>query len=1009
MKSVPASVKPISRWLLRTVTTCVVMVSVLPTPAGAQSALGSGRLEGTVVDPSGALLPDATVTARNQSTGISETKRSGVDGHFVFLYLVPGTYEVLVEKAGFRNVLFKDVAVNVGTTASIRPQMTLGKVESVVTVTGAPALVDPTQSAMSTVVDQQSIASLPLNGRDFTDFVLLTPGASTDGEFGNISFHGLSGNYNNYTVDGGNNNNAFYAQAIGRGTIPFQFSQDIVQEFQVASTGFEAEFGQSGGGVVNTVTKSGGNQVHGDAYYYILDSALNANDAIDNRLGIPKPNNRRQQFGGTLGGPLVRNRLFYLGNYEGQVRNEPVTVNDAPALATIGDSAAQAAFLAANPALASVLAQSSGSFPRSFNQNTAFFKLSGILNPKNTLNVSYNFQRFRSPHGYFITPTSTGDDLSATDGATSHFFQFSLMTMFNPTNINELRFHFGNDLHEDLPPTSPAGPATIIQNPDSGFVFGGNRFQLSETDRRYEIADNLTKIVGQHTLKFGTDINISRERDYFVYGPKGAYFFLNSLADVPSGNYSFYLQSFGQSTALFTSPTYSFFAQDQFRATSRLTLNYGARYDLQVLPQPPACNPDVSLTCKIPYSKNNFAPRVGFAYSLDQPGNTVVRGAFGLFYIQEDLLDVSQAWVSNGISRQFLFVPGPGFGNTSPCVTYPNTVASLASCPGGSQQLTVFAPNFRSPYVEQANLAVERRLGANTALTVGYVYSHGVALLGNGNGVTRQASPNGSFSFDLNMVPPELQPQYGGMFSTVTVNLPNGRSYVVPESEAIEGFINPNYAAINAVDNSGTSIYHGLQLSLRHSSGKFSGALAYTFSKTIDQGTGYYNQFDQNSQRGPSPLDQPHRLVLSGAWFPRVRPLKDFILAGVAIFASGRPYTAVFDNTSPNFSMVPGEGFNSFRGPGVQDFDFSVARNVKVGERVVLRLKAEAFNLCNRPNYQQSVIDNVQYFVTQESDTGGNPLPIWDVTGKNSDFGKPQAIAPKYGSRNFQFSARISF
>ncbi len=1015
MKSLQASAKPKSMWSLCVVAMCALVMILFSAPGMAQSALGSGRLEGTVVDPSGAVLADATVTARNQATGVSETTKSGADGHFVFLYLAPETYEVSIVKSGFQNVMYRDVVVNVGTTATIRPQMTLGKVESVVTVTAAPPLVDPTQSSLSTVVGQQSIESLPLNGRDFTDFVLLTPGATTDGEFGNISFHGLSGNYNNYTVDGGNNNNAFYAQATGRGTIPFQFSQDIVQEFQVASTGFEAEFGQSGGGVVNTVTKSGTNQVHGDAYYYILDSALNANDSIDNGLGIPKPSNRRQQFGGTLGGPLVHDRLFYLGNYEGQVRNEPVTVNDAPALATLGNPSEQAAWLAANPDMAALLAKSSGSFPRSFNQNTAFFKVSGILNSKNTFSASYNFQRFRSPHGYFNTPTSTGDDLSATDGATSHFLQFSLVSTFNPTTVNELRFHFGNDLHLDIPPTPATEPATIIQNPDSGFVFGGNRFQLSETDRRYEIADTFTKVLGKHTLKAGIDTNISHERDYFVYGPKGAYFFLFSLADVPTGNYDFYLQSFGQSTATFTSPTYSFFLQDNFRATSRLTLNYGARYDLQVLPQPPVCNPDVKFTCKIPYSKNNVAPRVGFAYSLDQKGDTVVRGAFGLFYIQEDLLDVSQAWLSNGISRPFLFVAGPGFGATNPCVTYPNTVPSLDSCPGSTQQLTVFAPNFRSPYVEQGDFAIERRLGSHTALSLGYVYSHGVALLGNGNGVTRQASPNGSFSFDLNMVPPALQPQFGGMFSTVTVNMPNGKSYVVPESEAIDGYINPNYSAINAVDNSGKSVYHGLQVSLRHSSSQFSGALAYTFSKDIDQGTGYYNQFDQASQRGPSSLDQTHRLVMSGAWFPQMQPLKGLTLAAVANIATGRPYTAVFDNTAPNFSMVPGEGFNSFRGPGVRDFDFSIAREVKVSERVRLRLKAESFDLFNHPNFQQSVVDNLQYFVAQRTDAGGNPLPIWDVdtsqgnNGKNDHFGKPGAIAPKYGSRNFQFSARISF
>jgi len=990
------------------------MLLLLPGRVSAQSSSAAGRLAGTVLDPSGARVPGATVTARNQATGVSTTQATDAEGYFVFLYVVPGTYEVSIQKAGFQILLLKDVTVNVGTTASIHPQLMLGKVENTVTVTAAPPLVDPEQSSLSTVVVQRNIEELPLNGRNFSDFVLLTPGATTDGEFGNISFNGLAGNYNNYTVDGGNNNNAFYAQQIGRVT-PFQFSEDVIQEFQVTSTGFQTEFGQSGGGVVNTVTKNGGNAVHGDGYYYILDSALNANDFINNELGIAKPSNRRQQFGGTLGGPLVRDRFFYLGNYEGQVRNEPVTVNDAPALATLGDPAAQAAFLAANPALAAVLASSSGSFPRTFNQNTAFFKLSGILNEHNTFSATYNFQRFRSPHGYFSTPTSTGDALSATDGATSHFFQFSLQTAFSPAASNELRLHFGNDLHLDLPPTPATEPATIIQNPDSGFVFGGNRFQLSETDRRYEIADNFTKVRGRHTLKAGVDINISHERDYFVYGPKGAYFFLNTLADVPTGNYSFYLQSFGQSTATFTSPTYSFFVQDQFRATPRLTLNYGARYDLQVLPKPPVCNPDVTLTCNIPYSKNNVAPRVGFAYSLDQKGGTVVRGAFGLFYIQEDLLDVSQAWLSNGISRPFLFVPGPGFGNTDPCVTYPNTVTSLSSCPGATQSLTVFAPNFRSPYTEQANLAVEHSFGAHTALSLGYVYTHGLALLGNGNGVTRQASPNGSFSYDLNMVPPALQPQFGGSFSTVTVNLPNGKSYVVPESEAIDGYINPNVGAINAVNNSGKSIYHGLQVSLRHSSEQFSGALAYTFSKTIDQGTGYYNQFDQPSQRGPSSLDQTHRLVLSGAWSPLVRPLKDFTLAAVANFASGRPYTAVFDNTAPNFSMVPGEGFNSFRGPGIQDFDFSVARSVRVSERVRLKFKAEAFDLFNHANFQQAVLDNVQYFVTQRTDKGGNPLPIWDLdptkgnNGKNDHFGKPGAIAPRYGSRSFQFSARINF
>jgi len=221
-------------------------------------------------------------------------------------------------------------------------------------------------------------------------------------------------------------------------------------------------------------------------------------------------------------------------------------------------------------------------------------------------------------------------------------------------------------------------------------------------------------------MKFGVDINYNRDTDYFVYGPKGEYQF-GTLQDVVTGSFQLYLQSFGQSTAEIHSPTYSVFAQDQFRVRPRLTLNYGLRYDLQVLPQPPVCNPNLSLTCHIAYSKNDVAPRVGFAYSLDAKGTTVVRGSFGLFYIQEDLLDTSQALLSNGISRPFLVATGPGFGNSNPIVTFPTSLTAFPSGAGGSPSVVVFAPNFRSPYVEQANVAVEHQLGPKTSFSVGYI------------------------------------------------------------------------------------------------------------------------------------------------------------------------------------------------------------------------------------------------------------------------------------------------
>ncbi|HEV2991125.1 MAG TPA: TonB-dependent receptor [Candidatus Angelobacter sp.] len=970
---------------------------LLPGQSYGQTGSHNGRLEGSVVDPSGALVTHAAIDVRSEETGASEATTTDDQGHFVFPALEPGAYQVSVSANGFAQSVFTHVVVNVGATATLKATLSIAAVNQETTVNASTATqvtLDNVSSAVSTVIDQRAIDVLPLNGRNFVDFVLLSSGSTTDGDFGMVSFNGIAGNFNNYSVDGGNNNNAFYAQQIGRTSIPYQFSEDVIKEFQVTSTGFEAEFGQAGGGIVNIVTKDGSNSFHGDAYYYLLDSALNANDSINKSNGLLKPSNRRQQFGGTVSGPLLHDRLFYIANYEGQLRNEPIVANNL----------LPAGFLAANPSLQPLLT-GVGVNPRSFNQNTAFGKILGSLNDKNTFTATYNYQRFRSPHGYFSSPTSTGDGLSLTDGATSNFVQFWLQSTFNATTVNELTLHFGQDTHFDLPATSPATPTITIQNPDTGSVYGGNRFQLSETDRRYQIRDNITKLVGKHIFKAGADFNLSHERDYFVYGPKGEYRFAD-LASVATGAFELYLQSFGQSTAKYSSPTYSFFAQDEYRLTNHLNFNYGLRYDLQVLPQPSNCNPALALTCKIPYGRNNFAPRAGFAYGFGPGGSTVVRGNFGLFYIQENLLDVSQGLLSNGIARQFLVATGPGFGNSSPIVTFPNSLTAFPTGVSVTPSVVVFAPNFRNPYVEQGNLGLEQQFGKHLAVGATYVYSHGLRLLGNSNGVTRQA--NGNFGFDLNLVAPGQQPAYGGSFTTDTVFLPNGQSYVAPDFEAIDGALDPNFGAINAIDNSGKSIYHALQTELRYRSSQWYGLIGYSFSKTIDQGTGYFNQFDQASQRGLSQLDQTHRFVASGSWTPQLRPLRGFTFAGVATLASGRPYTAVFDTPQVNFSVVPGEGFNSFRDAGVQDVDFSLARNFKLTERVGLRLRVESFNIFNHANFQQGVVNNIQYTLAQRTDSMGNGLNLWDAT-TNPMFGQPLAAAPRYGARSLQFSTRINF
>src|SRR5581483_11980993 len=290
-----------SRW--RALVSFVLLVVSVGAFSGflqAQTSLATGRVDGTVYDNTRAAISRATATLRNDSTGVTFHQTTDDGGHFTFLNLDPGSYELTVQMTGFRTAKLEHVVVTVGTTTVVAPHLSVGSFEETVTVTAETPLIDTNQSALASVVNQREIESLPLNGRNFTDFVLLTPGVSTDGDFGMISFNGLAGNYNNYTVDGSNDNNAFFGQQIGRTSIPFQFSEDVIQEFQVISNGFNAEFGQAGGGVVNSVTKSGTNLLHGDGYYYILDSALNANVKINEAQGIPKPNNRRQQFGTTF-------------------------------------------------------------------------------------------------------------------------------------------------------------------------------------------------------------------------------------------------------------------------------------------------------------------------------------------------------------------------------------------------------------------------------------------------------------------------------------------------------------------------------------------------------------------------------------------------------------------------------------------------------------------------------------------------------------------------------------
>src|SRR5436190_580568 len=311
---------------------CTVSISI---GVFAQSQANSGNIEGRVVDPNGAAVAGATVTATNQQTGLEKSAASSDDGLFRIILLPPGTYTVKTSASGFSQSEVKDVTVTVGSHTPVDVKLTVGGTTNTVTISEAVPLVDTTRTSVSTTINQQSIDNLPINGRNFQDFATLSPGVVRDPRGGDLSVGGQRGTFNSLQVDGVDNNNTFFGQAFGRGGVrpPYQFSEESVQEFQVNQNGFSAEFGRAGGAVINVVTKSGTNAFHGGLFEYLRDESLNANDPItianESRRGQPnkRPPLRINQFGGHVGGPIRKDRAFFLFTYDGQRSNIPQVID----------------------------------------------------------------------------------------------------------------------------------------------------------------------------------------------------------------------------------------------------------------------------------------------------------------------------------------------------------------------------------------------------------------------------------------------------------------------------------------------------------------------------------------------------------------------------------------------------------------------------------------------------------------------------------------------------------
>jgi hypothetical protein len=697
--------------------------------AFAQSEATTGNIEGRVLDPKGAAIPGVTVTAKNQATGLEKSATTDADGNYRIILLPPGAYDVTTTApTGFQRARLANAIVTVGSKTPLDIQLSLAGVETVtIDVLAEGQVVETTRTSVATTINDRSIQNLPINGRNFQDFSTLSPGVIRDPRGGDLSVGGQRGTLNSLQVDGVDNNNTFFGQALGRGGVrpPYQFSEESVQEFQVNQNGFSAEFGRAGGAVINVVTKSGTNRFHGGLFEYFRDEALNANDPItkanESRRGQAnkRPALRINQFGGRIGGPIKKNRAFFFFTYDGQRSNIP-QVLDVPNLST------------APAAALSVLTPKLNTYQVGRSQNVFLGKTDISINQNNQLTLRYNHQGFNGVNNENNGPLSV-EEHSGNSLVTSDTFSGTLTSTLSKRVVNEFRFQLARD--KEPGQANSDQPEAVINTGAGNLNVGRNNFSPRETTiKRTQFIDNISYVSGRSNYKFGLDFNFDRVFNFFPGLFSGSYTFPSYTA-FANNTPSAFTQNFAGAgtTGGTTRPDiseYAFYAQDDVRVTPKLTLNLGARYDYEKLACPPVQNPDPLLlangvnTANCPKDKNNIAPRLGFSYSPDE--KTVVRGGFGLYYGITPAIVLGTAHSQNGINVTGINLNAAQL--TALGLKYPNILTAPPTGISSNPNLYFFAPDYQQPYVEQGRVGVEREVLKNLSLSATYLYYHGLHI-----------------------------------------------------------------------------------------------------------------------------------------------------------------------------------------------------------------------------------------------------------------------------------------
>jgi hypothetical protein len=1059
---------------------------VLVALPAAQNAVSGGAIAGCIRDSSGRVVPGADITVISDRFGLWLDGTTNSDGLYNFPVMEVGRYTLRVRHEGFRITEVHNVIVQVGQTAIMDVQLAVGSLEQQLVVEATAPFFHPSESSVTTVVPREFIEYLPLSGRRYTDFVLLAPNVAADGDSGQLSIGGQQGSSdsgyhngngaNSFAVDGANATSSFFGDARGRTNVPYIFGEQSIQEFQVAVTPYSATYGGAGSGFVNTVTKSGGDVFHGDAFYYLRHSATGANDAVDKANGVPKPLNVLQQFGADLGGRMIRRKLWFYFDYEQQRQNDPISTVDphvdesffrnvAPGTQLpvpnalfpvpgnfstppmLGDSDYPVYLQQVSNAL-NAIDSSLGQLQRRRDDLVLFSKIDWQPTVGDHFNFVYNYSRFDSPAGQFAFNPVAGFGLSALPDnfVRDHHSSINWTHVVRPNLFNDLRISFLRD--EQI--TTPSGlidsnfPGVLLLS-ISGFLIGNAPDTPSRTrEFQWEFSEQLDWTRARHTFQFGLDVTRTHVADIAPGFSRGLYGYF-TLTDFAIGAYAFYLQSVGNPVFPLTVPYYGVYAQDTFRARPNLTFNLGIREDFQVYPQPDP-NPEFPLAGQYPNRYLRPAPRLGFAYQFRS--STVLRGGFGVFHELLNGVNYENSAITNGATTHLtnalaIFDITQPANQQSP--TFPNSLDHVP--PPSSSNISLIHPDFRTPYVLAASLEIERNIGANTALSVGTMWTHGIHLIS-------------STAYDLNLKPPTGSTIYV-VCPPGTATVPcSGRTIVQPTFDAVllegqEGAIAPNLGQLNALISPGLNQYNSLYVRLQRVMSRGLGALvSYTFSRNVQfNGVDFNNQFDFSNTSGPSLLDQRHRLSVAGIYQTNLlrgpRParllLSNWMLSTVMQFNSGRPFPALlntscasstlsFDNcdglsvilndsgvlqstgnTAGGIAGVgpsPTVGLHSFHGPWIVEVDLGIARSFHIPELPALTLKAQAFNLFNRANFfvgNGVGVDEVQYNPIGTTCGDGITVNQLCYLVPTPGFGTPQSVSHANGPRIFQFAIEYRF